>query len=281
MLLGVGAFELRFDQAHENVVGVPAAAKALALSQLDDFLVGRSPAQREHVDPGDPTKELPNLSIRLLVPSLVALACERTPKGSIGTIDVFLNGPSADGQNGRIAVVTQLLVGELVHQSVELQNQLVFLWRQFLVDAGTRVAHSQTGQDAPWLQSHQEVRQFFEQGLGRAVLVAELQLAEHVFQLGGQLGEHLDHGIGLVVMRQTSQRLEQHGKALEFVPKREHHADLLDVVARRVPFEKVCLAALLLLNVELGLLGGAVGNESLHEVFRVYGEEDLGRKRED
>ena len=70
-------------------------------------------------------------------------------------------------------------------------------------------------------------------------------------------------------MRQTSQWLEQDWEAIKLVPQRQYHANLLNVVARRITFEEVGFAAFLLLNVEIGVLKHRVGDEGLHELLRV------------
>ena len=52
------------------------------------------------------------------------------------------------------------------------------------------------------------------------------------------------------MLRQARQWLEQDWKAVQLVPQGEDEADLLDVIARWIPLEKVCLASFLLLNIE-------------------------------
>ena len=80
---------------------------------------------------------------------------------------------------------------------------------------------------------------------------------------------------------QADQRLKQDGEAVELVPEDKHHAKLLEVIARWVAFEEVCLATGLLLNVELNFFAHTVCNKRLHEIFGVYGEQNLGWKLED
>jgi hypothetical protein len=98
--------------------------------------------------------------------------------------------------------------------------------------------------------------------------------------LCGQLREHLHDFFGGVVMGQTDERLKQYGEAVELVPKNKHHAELFNVVTCWVPFEEVCLAACLLLNVELNFFAHTVCNKRLHEIFWVDREQNLGWKLE-
>lgn len=141
------------------------------------------------------------------------------------------------------------------------------------------------------MQRHQEIRDFFLQAeLHECVVVVETtgvvliftlsKLVKHILQLGSELAEHLDDFFGLIVLRQASQRLEENRKAIKFVPQGQHHANLLDVVARRVAFEEVRLAAFLLLDVELGLFAHRVRDERLHEAFREDLLQDVRRHLE-
>ena len=134
LLLGVGPFQLRFNQAFEHVVYVPASSESLRLSQLHNNLIGSRATQRVHVDPGYPTKQFPDLPVRLLVPFLVTLSVQRAPKGAIGSVEMLLDGSSAHRQYGRVLIANQLLLAQNRIQSVELQNQLILFWRQLLIN---------------------------------------------------------------------------------------------------------------------------------------------------
>ena len=70
-------------------------------------------------------------------------------------------------------------------------------------------------------------------------------------------------------------------KSIKFVPEGENHANLLDVVARRVSFEKVRLTPFLLLYVELSVFEHGIGDQRLHEILRVDLLEYLGRNFKD
>ena len=72
------------------------------------------------------------------------------------------------------------------------------------------------------------------------------------------------------MVRQTGQRLKEHGEAVELVPKRENDTDLFDIVTRRVSLEKIRLASFLLLNIELRFFAHGVRDEGLHEALRIY-----------
>ena len=98
---------------------------------------------------------------------------------------------------------------------------------------------------------------------------------EHVLELRGQLTQHLDNFLRFIVMRQTGQRLEKDREAVKFVPQRQYHANLLYIVARWIAFEKVRVAALLLLYVKLCVLKHRVGYQGLHEFLRVDLQQDL------
>ena len=74
---------------------------------------------------------------------------------------------------------------------------------------------------------------------------------KHELQLRSQLTEHFHDFFCFIVMRQTGKRLEKDREAVKFVPQRQYHANLLYVVARWIPFEKVRIAALLFLDVKL------------------------------
>ena len=104
---------------------------------------------------------------------------------------------------------------------------------------------------------------------------AVFELLEHVLELWGQLTQHLDNFLRFIVMRQTGKRLEKDREAVKFVPQRQYHANLLYVVARWIPFEKVRIAALLFLDVKLCVFKHRVGYQGLHEFLRVDLQQDL------
>ena len=83
------------------------------------------------------------------------------------------------------------------------------------------------------------------------------------------------------MVRQAGQRLKKDWKSIKFVPEGENHANLLDVVARRVSFEKVRLTPFLLLYVELSVFEHGIGDQRLHEILRVDLLEYLGRNFKD
>ena len=109
-LLCICPLDLRLYQAFEWVVHVPARAESFTLAQLYYDLIRRGPAQSQDIDPSDSSEELSDLSIRLFIALLICLTSQWAPEGAIGPSQVFLNGASSDGQNGRICISTQLSI---------------------------------------------------------------------------------------------------------------------------------------------------------------------------
>ena len=122
------------------------------------------------------------------------------------------------------------------------------------------------------MQRHEKVGQFLPQS-HRGVFIVEkgiaVELCEDVLELRREFAKHLAHFLGFIVVRQTGQRLKKDWKSIKFVPERENHANLLDVVTGGVSFEKVRLAPFLLLYVELCVFEHGIGDQGLHEVLRV------------
>jgi len=69
------------------------------------------------------------------------------------------------------------------------------------------------------------------------------------------------------MLSKASKRLEQDRESVELVPQGEHHADLLDVVARRIPLKEISFTAFLLMYIKLRFFGSTVSDECLHEIL--------------
>ena len=101
-------------------------------------------------------------------------------------------------------------------QSVELENELIFLWWEFLINTWISLPDTKASQNPPRLQRHKEIRQFFLETKPRwrsviikfMLIVATLKLSKDVLQLRGQFTKHLNDFLCFVMMRQTSKRLE-------------------------------------------------------------------------